>query len=98
MPFNDPLSVQPGVLVVLLDRLQLLLRRTRSTDLPPHLRRVLTRLCVGKTTDDIANELRLTLATTRLYINRMSVRLGTTSRSELILRAIELGLNHKEHA
>src|SRR5262249_14266935 len=57
MPFIDPVSVQPGVLVVLLDRLHLLLRRAPSTELPPYLRRVLTRLCEGKSTEDIADEL-----------------------------------------
>jgi PAS domain-containing protein len=93
MPFDDPASDRPCVLVVVFDRLQLLLRRTRSIELPPYLHRVLTRLCDGKSTDEIGEELGLTLATTRLYINRLSIRLGTSSRSQLVLRAFELGLN-----
>lgn len=95
MPFSDPgAGDEPGVLIVAFDRLQLLLRRTRSIELPPYLQRVLTRLCDGKSTDEIANDLGLTPATTRLYISRISIRLGTTSRSQMVSRAVELGLNH----
>lgn len=97
MPFDDPASGELGVLVVVFDRLQLLLRRTRSIELPPYLHRVLTRLCERKSTKQIADELGLTLATTRLYINRLSIRLGTSSRSQLVLRAFELGLNRSRH-
>jgi PAS domain-containing protein len=97
MPFDDPASDAPCVLIVLFDRLQLLLRRTRSIELPPYLHRVLTRLCDGKSTEQIGEELGLTLATTRLYINRLSIRLGTSSRAQLVLRAFELGLNRSRH-
>jgi hypothetical protein len=76
MPFDDSASDEAGVLVVVFDRLQLLLRRTRAIELPPYLHRVLIRLCEGKSTQQIAEDLGVTLATTRLYINRLSIRLG----------------------
>jgi regulatory LuxR family protein/PAS domain-containing protein len=98
MPFDDPTSDQTGVLVVVFDRLQVLLRRTRSIELPPYLHRVLSRLCEGKSTEDIGKELGLTMATTRLYVNRLSIRLGTSGRTQLVLRAIELGLNRSRRA
>ncbi len=92
-PFHDPASRAPGALVLAFDRLQLLLRQTLVTDLPPYLRRVLALLGRGRSTSDIARELNLTVATTRLYIKRLHARLGVNNRSQLVLRAVDLGFD-----
>jgi len=91
-PFRDPGAAATGALVLAFDRVQLLLRQPRPTDLPPYLRRVLLALGDGKPTADLARELDLSLATTRLYLRRLYARLGVNSRVQAVLRASELGL------
>ena len=91
-PFYDPASRATGALVIAFDRVQLLLRQTRVLDLPPYLQRVLSLLREGRPTADIARELNITLGTTRLYIKRLYARLGVRNRSQLMLRAMHLGL------
>jgi DNA-binding CsgD family transcriptional regulator len=93
-PFRDPVTGAGGALVMVFDRSELLMRSRRSVHLPPYLQRVLTLLRQGRSTQEIATELNLTLATTRLYIKRLCTRLGVHSRSQLVLRAIELGIDH----
>lgn len=95
-PFIDPGAPVPGALVFAVDRVSVLLRQTRDEELPPYLRRVLALLGQGYGTSDIARELHLTLATTRLYIKRIYSRLGLSNRSQAALRAIELGLVEPE--
>jgi DNA-binding CsgD family transcriptional regulator/PAS domain-containing protein len=92
-PFYDPVSRATGALVIAFDRVQLLLRQTRVLDLPPYLQRVLSLLREGHGTGDIARELNITLGTTRLYIKRLYARLGVRNRSQLMLRAMHLGLD-----
>jgi DNA-binding CsgD family transcriptional regulator len=91
-PFRHPGWSEPGCVVVAFDRVQLLARRTPPVLLPPYLQRVLTRLCQGRTTEEISTELNVTVATTRLYIKRLRMRFGVSNRSQLVLRAIEMGL------
>ena len=91
-PFRDPGAAAPGALVLAFDRVQLLLRQPRPTDLPPYLRRVLVALGAGQPTADLARELDLSLATTRLYLRRLYARLGVNSRAQAVLRGTELGL------
>jgi DNA-binding NarL/FixJ family response regulator len=92
-PFYDPDSRTTGAVVIAFDRVRLLLRQTRTLDLAPYLQRVLSLLREGRPTADIARELNITLGTTRLYIKRLYARLGVRSRSQLMLRAIHLGLD-----
>jgi DNA-binding CsgD family transcriptional regulator len=95
-PYYDPVAAATGALVVAFDRVQLLLRQTRALDLPPYLQRVLSLLRQGRATAEIAHELHLTIGTTRLYIKRLYARLGVRSRSQLMLRAMQLGLEVKD--
>jgi DNA-binding CsgD family transcriptional regulator len=92
-PFQVPGWSEDGAIVVAFDRVQMFSRPTHSVTLPPYLRRVLALLCQGRTTEEISTELNVTLATTRLYIKRLRMRFGVSNRSQLVLRAIELGLH-----
>jgi DNA-binding CsgD family transcriptional regulator len=93
-PFQDPVSpAAGGAMVLAFDRVQLLLRQTLELDLPPYLRRVLALLGQGRGTAEISAELNITVATTRLYIKRLYARLGVSNRSQLVLRAMDLGFD-----
>lgn len=92
-PYYDPVASATGALVIAFDRVQILLRQTRALDLPPYLQRVLSLLRQGRATAEIARELHLTVGTTRLYVKRLYARLGVRSRSQLMLRAMQLGLD-----
>jgi DNA-binding CsgD family transcriptional regulator len=92
-PFQVPGWGEAGALIVAFDRVQMFSRPTQSVSLPPYLRRVLTRLCQGRTTEEISAELNVTVATTRLYVKRLRMRFGVSNRSQLVLRAVELGLH-----
>jgi DNA-binding CsgD family transcriptional regulator len=92
-PFECPGWSEAGAVIVAFDRVQMFARPTQSITLPPYLHRVLARLCQGRTTEEISDELNVTLATTRLYVKRLRMRFGVSNRSQLVLRAIELGLH-----
>jgi DNA-binding CsgD family transcriptional regulator len=92
-PIQVPGWSEAGAVIVAFDRVQMFSRPTQTVALPPYLRRVLTRLCQGRTTEEISAELNVTVATTRLYVKRLRMRFGVSNRSQLVLRAVELGLH-----
>jgi DNA-binding NarL/FixJ family response regulator len=95
-PFSRPTWPAPGAVIMAIDRVQLLARPPERRRLPPYLQNVLTRLCQGRSTEEISTDLNLTVATTRMYVKRLRLRLGARNQAELILRAVELGL-HPSH-
>jgi DNA-binding CsgD family transcriptional regulator len=92
-PFQVPGWTEDGAVVIAFDRVQMFSQPTQTVSLPPYLRRVLACLCQGRTTEEISAELNVTVATTRLYIKRLRMRFGVNNRSQLVLRAIELGMH-----
>jgi DNA-binding CsgD family transcriptional regulator len=92
-PVIDPDLPTVGALVVVVPTSPPALGRGGSQSLPPYLQRVLLLLGRGYSNAEIAAELHLSLATVRLYVKRLLLRLGVKSRTQAALRAQALRRN-----
>ena len=86
-PVLDPGMPRVGALVVVVPTSPPAVGRGAGQTLPPYLQRVLILLGRGYSNAEIAAEVHLSLATVRLYVKRLLLRLGVKSRTQAALRA-----------
>jgi DNA-binding CsgD family transcriptional regulator len=91
-PVLDPGLPSVGALVVVVPTAPAALGHGANQSLPPYLQRVLLLLGRGYSNAEIAAELHLSLATVRLYVKRLLLRLGVKSRTQAALHAVRIGL------
>lgn len=76
-------------------RLRRLVREREGGDLPdaptPQQSRVLELLAAGLTYAEVARRLVISESTVRFHVQRLKLRLGTSSRTELVVRAVRAG-------
>jgi hypothetical protein len=92
-PVLDPGLPTVGALVVVVPTSPPAPGHGANQSLPPYLQRVLLLLGRGYSNAEIAAELHLSLATVRLYVKRLLLRLGVKSRTQAALRAQALRRN-----
>jgi DNA-binding NarL/FixJ family response regulator len=86
-PSDEPRSVSQIV-----RRMEELSETRAATDAPtPAQTRVLELLAQGLTYAEVARRLVISEATVRFHVQRLKVKLGTSSRTELVVRAVRAG-------